>query len=172
MAAAGNMLDGDIDKFEQMILLNVMAPTRLAKAAAVAFAARKTGTIINIASVLALAPEMFGGVYSGTKAFILNLTQSLAVELAPHGVTVQAVLPGATRTEIWERAGHDVNALPAEMVMDVDEMVDAAIKGFDLGEPVTIPSLPDIAQWNALQGARQALGPNLSRSTAASRYKA
>jgi len=172
MAVAGNMLDGDIDKFEQMILLNVLAPTRLAKAAAVAFAARKTGTIINIASVLALVPEMFGGVYSGTKAFILNLTQSLRVELAPHGVTVQAVLPGATRTEIWERAGHDVNALPAEMVMDVDEMVDAAIKGFDLGEPVTIPSLPDIAQWNALQGARQALGPNLSLKNAAARYKA
>ena len=172
MAVAGNMLDGDIDKFEQMILLNVLAPTRVAKAAAVAFAARKTGTIINIASVLALVPEMFGGVYSGTKAFILNLTQSLRVELAPHGVTVQAVLPGATRTEIWERAGHDVNALPAEMVMDVDEMVDAAIKGFDLGEPVTIPSLPDIAQWNALQGARQALGPNLSLKNAAARYKA
>jgi len=172
MAVAGNMLDGDIDKFEQMILLNVLAPTRLAKAAAVAFAARKAGTIINIASVLALVPEMFGGVYSGTKAFILNLTQSLRVELAPHGVTVQAVLPGATRTEIWERAGHDVNALPAEMVMDVDEMVDAAIKGFDLGEPVTIPSLPDIAQWNALQGARQALGPNLSLKNAAARYKA
>jgi short-subunit dehydrogenase len=172
MAVAGNMLDGDIDKYEQMILLNVVAPTRLAKAAAVAFAGRRAGTIINIGSVTAFIPERFNGVYSGSKAYILNLTQALSEELAPHGVTVQAVLPGATRTEIWERAGHDINALPAEMVMDVDEMVDAAIKGFDLGEPVTIPSLPDIAQWNAMQAARHALGPNLSRNSAAARYKA
>jgi short-subunit dehydrogenase len=172
MAVAGNMLDGDIDKFEQMILLNVVAPTRLAKAAAVAFAGRRAGTIINVGSVTAFIPERFNGVYSGSKAYILNLTQALSEELAPHGVTVQAVLPGATRTEIWERAGHDINALPAEMVMDVDEMVDAAIKGFDLGEPVTIPSLPDIAQWNAMQAARHALGPNLSRNSAAARYKA
>jgi uncharacterized protein len=172
MSAAGNMLDGDVDQFERMILLNVLAPTRLAKAAAIAFAARKAGTIVNIASVLALVPEMFGGVYSGTKAYLLNLTQSLRIELAPHGVTVHAVLPGATRTEIWERAGKDVNELPAGMVMEVDEMVDAALKGFDLGEPVTIPSLPDIAQWNSLQATRQALGPNLSLKNAAARYKA
>jgi short-subunit dehydrogenase len=171
-AVAGNTLDGDIDKIEQMVLLNVLAPTRLAKVAAVAFAARKAGTIINIASVLALVPEMFNGVYSGTKAFILNLSQSLKNELAPHGVTVQAVLPGATRTEIWDHAGISADALPAHMLMEVDEMVDAAFKGLDLGEPVTIPALHDIAQWNNLQAVRQAMGPNLSLKDAAPRYKA
>ena len=171
-AVAGNTLDGDIDKIEQMILINVLAPTRLAKAAAVAFAGRKKGTIINIASVLALVPEMFGGVYSGTKAFLLNLSQSLKIELEPHGVTVQAVLPGATRTEIWDRAGTSADSLPAEMLMEVDELVDASLKGLDLGEAVTIPSLPDVGQWNTLQAARQALGPNLSKNVAAARYKA
>ena len=171
-AVAGNTLDGDIEKIEQMVLLNVLAPTRLAKAAAVAFAARKAGTIINIASVLALAPEMFNGVYSGTKAFLLNLSQSLKNELAPFGVTVQAVLPGATRTEIWDHAGTSADSLPPEMLMEADEMVDAALKGLDLGEAVTIPALPDIAQWNTLQAARQAMGPNLSLKNAAQRYKA
>ncbi len=170
-AVAGNTLDGDIEKIEQMVLLNVLAPTRLAKAAAVAFAARKTGTIINIASVLALAPELLNGVYSGTKAFLLNLSQSLQIELAPHGVTVQAVLPGATRTEIWDHAGSSADSLPAEMLMEVDELVDASLKGLDLGETVTIPSLPDVGQWTTLQSARQAMGPNLSKSVAASRYK-
>lgn len=171
MAVAGTMLNGDMDKYEQMIQLNVVAPTRLAKAAAVAFAGRRAGTIVNVGSITALTPERFNAVYSGTKAFILNLTQSLGAELAPHGVTVQAVLPGATRTEIWERAGHDINALPPEIVMDVDEMVDAAVKGLDLGEAITIPALPDIAQWNAMQAARHAMGPNLSLKNAASRYK-
>jgi len=171
-AVAGNTLDGDIEKIEQMILLNVLAPTRLAKAAAVAFAGRKNGTIINIASVLALVPEMFGGVYSGTKAYLLNLSQSLKIELAPFGVTVQAVLPGATRTEIWDHTGSSADSLPAEMLMEVDELVDASLKGLDLGEAVTIPSLPDVTQWDALQAARAALGPNLSRNVAAARYKA
>jgi short-subunit dehydrogenase len=81
------------------------------------------------------------------------------------------VLPGATRTEIWERSGIDANAIPAEMVMDAGEMVDAALAGFDEGELITIPSLPDAADWSAFVAARHALGPNLSKSSAAARYK-
>src|SRR5450830_1484324 len=95
----------------------------LAAAVAPGFIQRKGGTLINLASVLALAPEMFNGAYSGTKAFVLNLTQSLQNELGKHGVRVQAVLPGATRTEIWERSGSDINALPDAMVMSVDDLV-------------------------------------------------
>ena len=97
--------------------------------------------------MLALAPELFNGAYSGTKAFVLNLSQSLQQEVAGQGVRVQAVLPGATRTEIWERAGVDVASFPPEMLMGVEEMVDAALAGLDLGEAVTIPSLPDLADW-------------------------
>ena len=66
----------------------------------------------------------------------------------------------------------DVNSLPAEMLMEVDEMVDAALAGLDMGELVTIPSLPDIADWDSFSAARMRLGPNLSRNTAAARYKA
>ena len=171
-AVPGNTLDGDADKLEQMVLLNTLAPMRLAKAAAVAFASRKNGAIINIASVLALLPEMFNGVYSSTKAFLLNLSQSLHQELTPHGVRVQAVLPGATRTEIWDHAGTSADALPPEMLMEVDEMVDAALRGFDLGETVTIPALPDYGQFETMQTARLAMSSNLSLKNAAARYKA
>ena len=145
---------------------------RLAVAAAAGFAARGRGTIVNIASVLALAPERFNGAYSGTKAFVLNLSQALGAELAGRGVRVQAVLPGATRTELWGKAGTDIASLPPEMLMEAGEMVDAALAGLDLGEPVTIPSLPDTADWEAFQAARFALGPNLSRDRAAARYRA
>jgi len=172
MSVAGNTLEADADQIEQMLVLNVTAPTRLAKAAATGFAARKSGAIINIASVTAFVPEIFPGAYAGTKSFMITFSQGLAVELKPFGVKVQAVLPGATRTEIWERAGKDVNALPPEMVMEADEMVDASLAGFDQGELITIPSLPDPAQLKALETARLALGPNLSLKNAASRYKA
>jgi short-subunit dehydrogenase len=170
MAVQGQLFEADIDRVEAMIQLNVVSVTRLAAAAAAAFGERGRGTIINIASVLALAPELFNGAYSGTKAYVLNLSQSMQQELAPRGVRVQVVLPGATRTEIWDRSGGSVDALPAEMLMEVGDMVDAALAGLDQGEMVTIPSLPASADWEALQAARHALGPNLSRNQPAERY--
>lgn len=166
----GALLGADPDALESMISLNVLAVTRLAVAGASAFAARGRGTLINLASVLALAPELFNGAYSGTKAYVLNLTQALQQELSPHGVRVQAVLPGATRTELWERAGIEVSKLPPEMFMDVNEMVDAALAGLDLGETVTIPSLPDVGDWEAFNAMRLSLGPRLSLQHAAARY--
>ncbi len=55
--------------------------------------------------------------------------------------------------------------------MPAGEMVDAALAGLDQGEFITLPSLPDLANWNAYESARQALFPNLSRSSAAYRYR-
>lgn len=171
VGASGGLLGADPESLENMISLNVVAVTRLAVAAASAFAARGQGTLINIASVLALAPELFNGAYSATKAYVLNLTQALQQELSPKGVRVQAVLPGATRTELWARAGFDVAKLPPEMLMDVDEMVDAALAGLDLGETVTIPSLPEAGDWDAFSAMRLGLASRLSLQHAASRYE-
>jgi short-subunit dehydrogenase len=156
---------------ERVVQLNVIAVMRLSGAVVPGFVARGVGTLINIASVLALAPEILNGIYSGTKAFVLNLSQSLNHELGAKGVRVQVVLPGATRTEIFQRSGHNINDLPAEMLMEVDEMVDASLKGLDLGETVTILCLPDIKEWEDYNAARLALTPKLSRQHAAVRYR-
>ncbi|SCW28226.1 hypothetical protein SAMN02927900_00106 [Rhizobium mongolense subsp. loessense] len=166
----GALLEDDIDYLETMIELNVVAANRLAIAAAQTFAKRGKGAIINIASVVALIAERFNGTYSATKAFVLNLTQAINAEAGPRGVKVQAVLPGLTRTEIFERVGSSFDRFPPTMVMDVRDMVDAALAGFDQGELVTIPSLPDNADWNVFTAARSALGPNLSHDHPAARY--
>jgi short-subunit dehydrogenase len=171
VAADGFLANADTDQLERMIQLNVTTVTRLASAAAASFAKAGRGTIINIASVVALFPERFNATYSASKAYVLSLTQSLSAELDGTGVKVQAVLPGVTRTEIWERSGIDASQIPAEMVMEAGEMVDAALSGLDQGELVTIPSLPDAADWNAFVTARHVMAPNLSKSTAAARYK-
>ena len=168
----GSILDNGAAELASIVTLNVATPTRLAAAAAQAFAARGKGAIINIASVLALAPEMFDGIYSGTKAFLLNLSQAMSAQLADKGVYTQVVLPGATRTEIWAKGGKDVDAFPPDFVMEVDDLVDAALVGFDRRETVTIPPLPDDAQWTAMQAARLAMAPNLSKSRPAPRYTA
>ncbi|SNT24821.1 SDR family NAD(P)-dependent oxidoreductase [Sphingopyxis indica] len=171
MSLTGGTLENGAAEIERIIALNITAAARLAIAAGRAFGARGKGGIVNIASVLALAPEMFEGVYSGSKAFLLNLSLALANSLREQGVHVQAVLPGATRTEIWERSGKDVNAFPADMVMDAGDLVDAALVGLDRREEVTIPPLADEAQWTAMQQARLAMGPGLSRREVAGRYR-
>jgi short-subunit dehydrogenase len=171
MSLNGGLLDNGPDELGGLISLNITAPTRLAAAAGRAFVARKRGAIVNIASVLAFAPEAFDGVYSGSKAYLVNLSLSLAAQTKEHGVQVQAVLPGATRTELWARSGKDVESFPAEIVMTVDDLVDAALLGLDRGETVTIPPLADEAQYAAYDQARRAMGPNLSRRDVAPRYK-
>jgi short-subunit dehydrogenase len=169
-AAHGAFTDLSADQHEAIIDLNVTALTRLTSAAAQAFAARGKGSIINLASVLGLVHEIGMPVYNATKAYVLMLSRALQQELGPKGIYIQAVLPGATRTEIWERAGTSLDALPPEMVMDVGELVDASLVGFDRQELVTIPSLPDDWQWEAFDKARTAMLPNLSRSVRAPRY--
>jgi short-subunit dehydrogenase len=95
----------------------------------------------------------------------------LAATLEGKGVYVQAVLPGATRTEIWARSGKDIGSFPAEMVMSVDDLVDAALIGFDKRESVTIPPLPDFGQFETMTQARLAMAPYLSRRDVAERYR-
>jgi short-subunit dehydrogenase len=131
---------------------------------------RGHGTIINISSSVALSPDMLNGAYNGSKAYVLNFTQSMQNELAGKGVQIQAVLPGAVATEFWARGGLSVENLPKEIVMQADAAVDAALAGLDQGELVTILSLPDVENWEAFIAARKALRPNLSRSQPAARY--
>ncbi|WP_337225928.1 SDR family NAD(P)-dependent oxidoreductase, partial [Staphylococcus warneri] len=107
----GPMLDANLDELDTMIDVNVTDDNRLAIAAAQVFAERGSGSIINVASVDAFIPERSQGTYSATKAFVLNLTLGLHSEVGGKGVRVQAVLPGLTRTEIFERAGRSMDAL-------------------------------------------------------------
>jgi hypothetical protein len=172
VGATQTLVESDVERLDQMIQLNVTSVTRLAHAVAPAFIRRGGGTIINIASIVALAPELLNGVYAATKSFVLTFSQSLHHELAGHGIQVQAVLPGATSTDFWNVAGVPVQHLPTQIVMRAEDMVDAALVGFDRQELVTIPSLPDAADWERFDSARKAMAPNLSRSSAAQRYSA
>jgi len=170
VGATAPLLQADVDKMSELIALNTNALMRLTYAAVPGFVARGLGTVINIASIVAVAPELLNGVYGASKAFVLAFTQSLQHELADKGVRVQAVLPGATATEFWDVAGMPVTHLPQQIVMSAEHLVDAAIAGLDAGEVFTVPSLPEVAQWDAFEAARRAMGPNLSLTTPAARY--
>jgi short-subunit dehydrogenase len=163
-------LAADIDKINQMIELNVTALVRLTYAVMPAFVERAKGAVINISSALAIAPELLNGVYGGTKAFVLAFGFSLHKEFSGRGIRIQTVVPGATATDFWDLSATPLDGLPAEVVMNADDMVEAAIAGFELGEIVTILSLPDVADWETYEAARQTLIPKLSLSSPARRY--
>jgi len=171
IASASKLLDSDLDYLDQIVQINVTAFTRLAVAAASNFVKKSSGLIINIGSVVALAPELLNGVYSGSKAFVQNFSISLKNELADKGVKVQVVLPGATATPLWGKAGVNVHTdLPAEWVMTTEDMVDASLAGLDQGEFATIPALPDASLFEAYEKSRLALAPFLSQKNPAPRY--
>lgn len=169
MPQSGAFVQQGAQAIVQQIALNATAPTRLAAAIAPRLVETGTGAIVNIGSVVGFAPEFGTAIYGASKAFVLFLSQGLSLELSPKGVYVQAVLPAATRTEIWARAGVDVNKLPE--VMEVEELVDAALVGFDRREVVTIPPLHVASRWEALDGARQGLFTDLRQAHAAERYR-
>lgn len=166
----GTFLEQSTDDVDRLVTLNTTALVRLAHSIAPRLAQAGEGAIVNIGSVVGLAPEFGMAVYGGTKAFALHFSQALRVQLGPTGVYVQAVLPAATRTEIWSNAGVDVNTLQG--VMEVDDLVDAALTGFDRREGVTIPPLHDESRWDAFDAARQAMIPGFAQSRPADRYLA
>lgn len=167
-AIGGSFIEQSTDVVARLVALNTTALLRLASAVAPRLARAGDGAIVNIGSVVGLAPEFGMAVYGATKAFVLFLSQGLSIELGPKGVYVQAVLPATTRTEIWEHVGADVNAL--SNVMEVNDLVDAALVGFDRREPVTIPPLPDAGQWEAFEAARKTMLANFGNALPAERY--
>jgi len=161
-ASIAPLLNADVEKMDEMIALNITALTRLTYAVAPAFVQRGAGTIINIASVVGISPETLNGVYGASKAYVIALSHSLQHELADKGLRIQAVLPGATATELWAIAGLPYQNLPASIVMSPEDMVDAALVGLDRGELVTIPGLHD---------GDRALAKQFGNSLPAPRYR-
>ena len=101
-----------------------------------------------------VAHEIGGGVYGGSKAFVLNFSRALHGEGAAQGLRVQAVLPGATRTEIWDRSGRSIETLDPAILMDVHDMVDAALAAQssledtpELHGEVTLTTVGELVRW-------------------------
>ncbi|NHZ79558.1 SDR family NAD(P)-dependent oxidoreductase [Massilia sp. CCM 8695] len=153
------------------VALNITALARLTHAALPGFKLRNEGTIINIASVLGLHSLAISSVYSGTKAFVVAFTRGLEQELAGTGVKVQAVLPAATATELWDPSGVPLSALAPETVMQADAMVDAALFALDQGESLTMPSVAEADLIERYEAARVALFGASQTGTVAPRLR-
>ncbi len=172
MARAGTFVATAPEDLGAVLDLNVLALTRLTIAALAAFVPRGSGAIVNVGSVVSFSPEMTPPVYGATKAYVQYLTEALNLDIAGSGVRLQLMMPGLTRTEFFERAGVTMDHLDPEKLMTPGDLVDAALAGLDRGEQVTIPSLHDEADFEALMRARAKLMPQLLNRRPAARYGA
>ncbi|QJP17320.1 SDR family oxidoreductase [Starkeya sp. ORNL1] len=155
-----------------MVALNVTALTRLTQAILPAFLARNEGAIINVASVLSFHSLPISAIYSGTKGYVMNFSRGLQRELAGTNVRVQVVMPASTATELWDLSGVPLATLDQSTVMSTENLVDAALSGFDKGEAVTLPSVGDARLWDQFDEARATLFAASQTGQPAARYRA
>jgi dehydrogenase/reductase SDR family member 4 len=96
------VLQIDEAKFDKMIEINLKSAFRLTQAVAPGMCSRGWGSIINIASISGIRPQYHGMLYSMTKAALIMMTESYAMELGPSGVRVNAIAPGMIQTVLSE----------------------------------------------------------------------
>ena len=132
-----------------MLDLNVRSLTELSLALGAKMAARGSGAIINVASTGAFQPAPYVAAYAATKAYVLSFTQALAWELAPRGVRVLAMCPGATKTEFFE-AGQVHIQVSDMFYMSAERCVRIALGALDGGRRVVVTGwMNAVAAWFA-----------------------
>jgi NAD(P)-dependent dehydrogenase (short-subunit alcohol dehydrogenase family) len=100
--AQGPALEMTDAQFDKMIEINLKSAYRLTRLVAPGMCERGSGSIVNIASIAGLRPQFHSLLYSLTKAALIMLTQSYALELGPRGVRVNAIAPGLVETALSE----------------------------------------------------------------------
>ena len=155
---------------QQMIALNVLALTQLTRAALPRLKARH-GTVINVSSGAAFAVMAGAAVYGATKAYVTHFSRGLHEEVAQDGVRVQALIPGLTRTNLGGVGTDFFDRFPPDWVMSPEDLVDASLKGLELGELVCIPAIERPEDWTEVGDALQKLGMSVSSDHTAARYR-
>lgn len=139
----GSFATLDPDAEARVIAVNVTALHRLCHAAASAMGPRGRGGILNVASVAGMMPSPVGATYNATKAFVVSLSESLHMELAPIGVHVTALCPGLTRTEFHQRAGVDLSSVPGWLWQDAEPVAAAGLDAVAHGRARVVTGLPN-----------------------------
>jgi len=162
---------------EELINLKVLAITRLSRAALPGMLARGRGSIINVSSRLAFSSPLGSSrlpkraTYAGANAYINTFSELLQSELQGTGVQVQALCPGVVETEFHERVGADPRRFPTAIVMKPEDLVDASLKGLELGEVICVPAMEDERLLAQVQESQKQFFEQTTGGTVAERYK-
>lgn len=124
----GNFLETSLEHEMDMINLNVSSLVVLTKLFGQDMAKRKSGRIMNVASLLSFIPLPYYAVYSATKTFVLSFTETVAAELADTGVVLTALCPGTVETPFHTPEMRKTNAMHANKPMLAKDVAEAGVK--------------------------------------------
>ena len=149
----GKFLETDLDREIDLVHLNIIALMSLTKYYLKDMVARKQGRILQVASSLAKAPTPYMSVYAASKAFVLSFSEALISEIKGSDVTMTALLPNATDTDFFHKAGSEHTVTYRETSLYTpSEVAEAGYQGMMLGEAKVIPGIK-----NKVQGAMSAM---------------
>ncbi|GAA4206695.1 SDR family oxidoreductase [Streptosporangium oxazolinicum] len=134
----GHFLDVPVEEELRMLKLHCEAVLRLTLAALPGMRERDRGAVINVASVAAFFTR---GSYSSSKAWVVNFSESTAMEMAGSRVRVMALCPGFVHTEFHERASMDKSGIPEFFWLSADNVVREAMRDLARGVRVSVPDL-------------------------------
>lgn len=132
-------LEGDIQDHLRMLALHDEVPLRLAHAAARKMRDQGKGVIVNVSSIAGYLMGPAGLMYYATKSFLTSASESLALELAPHGVKIQALCPGFTRTDFHEKIGWKNDDPRYKKFMTVPQVISHSFKCLEKNRVICIP---------------------------------
>jgi hypothetical protein len=142
----GRFAEIDVDRHERLVQLNAFVLMSLTRRLLPAMIERGRGRILNVASTSSFQPVPSMALYAASKAFVLSLSESLSEELKGTGVTVTALCPGITKTDMYE-AAQDANAvarnLPGFMLSNVEDVAREGYEACMSGRAVVVPGLPN-----------------------------
>ena len=144
VAYSGAFTAMDADAVARMVLVNAATLATLTRLFVTDMVARGSGRILNISSLSAFQAVPSMSLYAATKAFVLSFTEGLAEELRGTGVTVTALCPGFTDTEMMHdiaRPGGAFAQVPAFMISDVKSVAQEGYDACVSGEVVRVPGL-------------------------------
>lgn len=171
-AVRGRVGELDAQATAEMLRVNVLALTQLSTAAMARMRAAGRGRIINIASGTVFMQMPGNAGYGASKNYVMALTRTMQAEATGTGVHVQLLIPGVIATDFHAVAGNSLSNFPPERVMSADDLVVSSLRALEMDEAVCIPSLPDVADWEAYVEAERRLAANVSKDRPASRYHA
>jgi len=137
----GDFVELPVEGEERQVAVNVVALQRLTHAAGAAMAARRSGTILNVASLAGFRPAPRSATYGATKAFVVGFSRAVAAELGPRGVIVTCLCPGLTRTEFHQRAGYDTSGYPRWAWQEASTVATAGLRGAAAGKVTIVPGV-------------------------------
>jgi short-subunit dehydrogenase len=134
----GDFIDTDLEKQVEMINLNVISLIELTRLFLPSMIKKKFGKILNVASIAGFQPIPGHGIYSATKAFVLNFSESIACELKGTGVAVTCLCPGLTDTNFFKNAGNSYFVSKKSLLMDADTVAKIGLHALRKNKPVVI----------------------------------